>query len=244
MPDQTDVTYPNVRAAVCALRGWPEAEFTRRIFLHAVPWYKRPLVALVRLTSPAVFAADLGIVDGFGDVNSNLTCSVVLAELHGVNRLERGFRRGTLRLRIKGNRLQAIWERVRPYIAEPEAEKQAAPKAETGPRRPAGEPGQAPLQLRRLRQYHADVTGGVAPAEALRKSGFATEEELLKQLAAHGAGHPALLWLHELLRHRDTRADLAAENERLRRALGEQSAEIANLRARLESTSRQLPLDV
>lgn len=228
--------FDTFREAYCALMRVPDARFSRDVLFRCMAGWRRPFARLILLTSPEVFAADFSVIDGFGTSRSAHDCETSLNELESINRVERGFRRGLFGFRVSGKRLSDLWDLVQPYIREPEVLPTFVPKAGAVPERRGGEAAgvrNAPaVVLRRLKQVHADITGGMAVAEALAAASFADEADFRAVVQANAPENKSLAWLLQQLDHQRETARLAEENARLKQVLAEQSMELSQLRTR------------
>jgi hypothetical protein len=154
----------------------------------------------------------------------------ILEEFHNANRVERGFRRRILGIRISGAKVIELRDRLNeliqpPVVVNPLAgAKVATDTSALSPR------GVSIVTLRKLREMQAAIIQGESVADVLREAAL-TEDHFLEQLAANGAGYPALVWLREqLLRDRKLRQS-EQQVVALTQVLAAQSQELAELRS-------------
>lgn len=187
-------------------------------------------------TSPEVFAADMGIIDSFSEVCSRQMCVNMLDELHSINRIERGFRRGLFGFRISGQRLNALWERVEPHVRPPIELPAFVPKVEhlgerssdvSGPVRAHETSG---VVLRKLREAHQDIVSGTPVDVAARAAMFDGRDDLMNALKGAAEEHRQFRWLHEQLERMDEVEALKAENLRLKAVIAEQAITLSQQR--------------
>jgi hypothetical protein len=193
------------------------------------------------------FAKDFDAIRAFGAARTPEEMTSVGAEFATVNRLERSIRRGFLSIRISGTRLLSLYERLLPYVREPQTEpeatfvpKEAAIDKVVSVRAEAGRIEASAAALRKLRQAHAEITAGRAVDQVIAGLGY-TEDDFLETLEQNGAGNPDFGWLHEYVirerRLREVESEnerLESENARLHRKVTSQATEIDALKEQLD----------
>lgn len=244
--------------AFCHRFDCPADRFERRAFFMAVPLWKRPVVWVMLQVMPELFDIDLDIVEELGKTRTRDEFSGVLDEFHNAMRVTRSTLKKSFGMRMQGGRLMEIREEMDDLIRTPVGGRRlsAAPADPVNPA-PSPVPRSAPaptaaaapgspastraarvptesraLMLRKTRQVHAAVTGGIPLAQALAEAGL-EEAQLLDLLAAEAGSNPGFGWLRDQLLRERRLQEAEAELARLNRAVTDQSREIAELRDRL-----------
>jgi hypothetical protein len=225
----TNPPFKNVRDAFCHQFRCAPRDFDRKFFFRTLQPFRAPLALPIWWFNRNLFAVDLDVIQTIGKSARREDCEGILEEFHNANRIERGFRRGVLGIRISGTRVIELRDLLDPLIEPPEV---VNPLASV--RLPAGTSALAPrgasvVTLRKLREMHSTITQGASLAKLLSEAQL-TEDQFLEQLESNGAGHPGFLWLREQMlrdrRLREAEQQVAALNQ----VLAAQSRELEELR--------------
>jgi len=224
-------TYANFKEAYCAVHRCKPADFVPHVLNRSVPLLFRPLAAVTYRFNPRLFSAEVDVIESMGRSSSSREVSLAISELDGLRRVERSFWRG-IGLRAGGDRLIAMWDRVKSLVAKP-----AVPTYIEQPILAAAPPGTPSIQreipsvvVRKVRQVQQEIISGRPLGEVLAAAGL-NEEEFLGLLASHSAGNQGLAWLRGQLLLGRRVADLEAENARLSKTVTDQSVELNQRRS-------------
>ena len=222
--------FSNLREAFCHHYRCSAAEFERKVFFLTLQPFRWPLALPIWWFNRNIFAVDLDVIKSMGNSAKHEECVGILEEFHNANRIERGFRRGMLGIRISGTRMIALRDRLDGLIEPPAlvnplaGAKVSAGTSALSPR------GTSAVTMRKLREMQSAITQGGVLAEILLEAKL-TEDQFLEQLATNGAGYPALVWLRDqMLRDRKLR-QMEQQVAALNQALASQSQELAELRS-------------
>lgn len=231
MAAATSPPFRNVQDAFChRFRCAPE-QFDRKVFFRTLHPFRSLLALPIWWFNRQIFAVDLDLVQSFGKSVSKAECSALLEEFYNSNKIERGFRRGSLKIRVSGTRIVQLRDELEPLIQPADPANLPAETTLRAGNSALASHGVSAVVLRKLRQIHAAITQGTPVAESLRDAGM-TEDLLLEQLAANASGNPALVWLRELLLRERRLAQLEQQISGLNQALAAQSVELVELRSR------------
>jgi hypothetical protein len=224
-------TYANFKEAYCAVHRCKPADFVPHVLNRSVPLLFRPLAAVTYRFNPRLFSAEVDVIESMGRSSSSREVSLAISELDGLRRVERSFWRG-IGLRAGGDRLIAMWDRVKSLVAKP-----AVPTYIEQPILAAAPPGTPSIQreipsvvVRKVRQVQQEIISGRPLGEVLAAAGL-NEEEFLGLLASHSAGNPGLAWLRGQLLLGRRVAELEGENARLSKTVTAQSVELNQRRS-------------
>lgn len=118
----TQPTYANFREAFCSRYNIPQASYARRVFYASL--HRRALlpVLLSGGMKATRFHKDLEAIHSLGNCTTSRQLQQVLNEFDSDNRIDNGFLRTTLRCRVSGRRLAALFQELAPLIRKPAEE--------------------------------------------------------------------------------------------------------------------------
>jgi hypothetical protein len=102
------------REAFCERFACPPEEFEKRVLRRALYRRSRPLSALLYSWNPRFFDLDLRTIRQLGLARSSEEFRAEIDSFRFESRMQRGFLKRTLRLRISGKRLMRLLEEVAP----------------------------------------------------------------------------------------------------------------------------------
>jgi hypothetical protein len=222
--------FKNLREAYCAVHRCRNEDFERKVLWRCFPLHVQPFALVFWVIERTLFQRDLESIRAAGQARSSEELESVVNEFENLMGVERGFRRGTLHICIRGRLLGRRLEPLLPSIIG----FQAAPTLELPIRAiplDSREPGS--LTIRRLRKFRDDIIQGREISNALKESGW-TESDLRGLVSAQAPGRPDLIWLSGYLGQLDELSTLRRENERLTRVAAELSARVLELEERLQ----------
>ncbi len=188
--------------------------------LLALPiwWFNRTL-----------FAIDLDVVQGVGKCSNKEECQSLLEEFYNANQVERGFRRGMLRIRLSGTRAMEVWDQLSSLIQRPTTVDPLAGVKISAGSSALSPKGSSVVALRKLRQLHEAITQGEPVAKVLDEAGLTTDQ-FLEQLSLNSTGNPAFAWLREQLDKEQRLEQAERQVGALNQLVASQSLELAELR--------------
>ncbi len=220
--------FKNLREAYCAVYRCRSDAFERKVVWHCFPLHVLPFALVFWVLERSLFQKDLESIRAAGQARTSEELESVINEFENLRGVERGFRRGTLHLCIRGH---LLGKRLEPLLSMVIGYQSTAPTELPVRAIPldSREPGS--LTIRRLRKFRDDIIQGRRLSDALNESGW-TETELLHLVAAQAPGRPDLIWFTEYLGQLKELSTLRRENERLTRVAAELSARVLELEKR------------
>ncbi len=238
--------YGNFREAYCAYYRCRAQDFQKRAFFRAMGPFHRMLGLPIYWFNKPFYAMDFGIIDSVGEARTSTEFDAAQEELMGINRVERSIRRGLLGIRISGPRLDAMWQRLSPYIEPPPevalAEDVAVVPQTTISRRGVDgsrTPGDllTPHVIRKLRLAMDAVVAGVPVEKAAEEAGFARVGEFTDALRNRSVSHEPSRWLLSQIELAARVRVLEAEVMQGKNLIADQQMALSRLRSRDVSTS-------
>lgn len=230
--------FKNLREAYCAVHRCRGEAFERKVVWRCFPLHVLPFALVFWVIERSLFQKDLESIRAAGQARTAEELESVINEFENLMGVERGFRRGTLHICIRGHLLGKQLEPLLPRLmgfqtpSMPEAPVRAIPLD-------SREPGS--ITIRRLRKFRDEIIQGQQISQALTEYGW-TESELRELVSIQAEGRPDLIWFSEYLGQLDDLSTLRRENERLTRVAAELSAQVLELEERVQlSTSARTP---
>lgn len=158
----TEPTFANFREAFCARYGCKPSHYARKVFWKCLHRHALLPVLFTGGIEPERFQRDLEVLHQLGDASSARELEQILNDFNSVNRLERGFFRRVLRLRVSGERIAGLYRELAPRIHQPPAVETAVPRPST---QPSLQPSAIP-HLRPKDRLRPNPSTNEAPAKA------------------------------------------------------------------------------
>jgi len=220
--------FKTLREAFCAVRRCRSEDFERKVIWHCFPIHVLPFAIVFWVIERGLFQKDFESIRAAGQAKTAEELENAISEFDNLLGVERGFRRGTLHICIRGHLLGKCLEPLLPRLigfqspSTPELPIRAVPLD-------TREPGS--LTIRRLRKFRDDIIQGRSMSETLNESGW-SKSELHDLVSTQAPGRPDLIWFAEYLGQLDELSTLRLENERMTRVVAELSARTLELESR------------
>lgn len=242
-------TFTCFRDAYCAHRRCKPEDFETKVFLSTIQPFRFLPALFFLLVHRRLFAMDLETVRSVGKASDSKEVGRILEEFSNYNRLERGRRRGILKIRTSGTRLMALFDRYEAMITKPSPE---MPQATGGPLPPTKTASSAQQQttilskqslqnsgrVRRIRNVIAGLSDGRPIAELLAEAEL-TEETFLEGLEANAENNPGFAWLRDQLALKSRLESSLRDISILEKTVASQSRELARIRDYAQVSSRE-----
>ena len=223
--------FSNFRDAFCHHYRCAPGEYERKMFFRTLYPFRSLLALPIWWFNRRLFALDLDVVQGMGKCTTKEECQSILEEFHNANRVERGFRRGTLTIRVSGTRVIEVWDQLSGFIQPPATENPLAGVTISAGTSALSPKGTSVVALRKLRQMHEAITQGEPVAKVLGEAGLPLER-FLEQLSQNSTGNPSFAWLREQLDKERRLEQAERQVVALNQLVAAQSLELSELRRR------------
>lgn len=237
------------RDAYCAHRHCKPEDFETKVFLSTIQPFRFLPALFFLLVHRRLFAMDLETIRSVGKASDSKEVGRILEEFSNYNRLERGRRRGLLKIRTSGTRLMALFDRYERMITKPGPEMlplsggaypslKAASSAQQQSSGPSKQSLQNQGRIRRIQTVISGLSDGRPIAELLAEAQL-TEATFLEALHSNSENNPGFAWLGSQLGLKSQLESSLQEISVLEKTIASQSRELARLRDTVQVSSRE-----
>ena len=234
MATQLPTSNSSFRDAYCSHRRCKPEDFETKVFLQTIQPFRFLPALFFLLIHRRLFAMDLETIRSVGKSSDSKDVSRILEEFSNYNRLERGRRRGVLKIRTSGTRLMALYTRYEPMITKPIVDNPLAGVGAISQSKATHNVTkhtsiQSSARLRKIRQVISGLSSGRSITELLTEAEL-TEAGFMDGLAANSENNPGFAWLRDQILLRSRLESALREVSELEKTVASQSRELAKIR--------------